>query len=102
MIEITVSSSISVQPPDERRRKVRRRGLTIEIGVVAAGTSGIFTSPVTVLAAVEGRAVALAVHVVHVPAAPAPRARIVLIGAQAPLVLARHRIDRHAAQELEL
>src|SRR5262245_38255798 len=72
----TISSSINVKP---------RAGL-----------------PVTVLRSIERLAVERRVDVEHVLPAPPRRIRLVLVRAQAPLGAARHRIDRHAPQKLQL
>src|SRR3954471_709743 len=80
MIAITMTSSMSVQPPRPRRARL----------------------PVDILRAVEGGTVAPGVDVVNVLAAPAGGIRIVLIGAHAPLLCVRHRVHRDAAQELQL
>src|SRR5262245_21816970 len=83
MIAITMTSSMRVQPPSGRR--ARRAQL-----------------PIDIFRSVEGDAAALGVDIVDVLAAPARRVRIVLIGAHAPLLAARQRIDRDAAEELQL
>src|SRR5216117_3465936 len=75
----TTSSSMSVKP-----RSVQRRLPGFVLGAIEC-------------CSIEGR-----VHVKDVLAAPSRGVGLVLIGAQAPLGAARHRIDGNAAQELEL
>src|SRR5215475_11669514 len=79
MIAITMTSSISVQPPFAAIRRAPHPVL-----------------PVRIFRPVEGDTGALAVHIVHVLAAPAGRVRLVLVGAHAPLGVVRHGVDRHA------
>src|SRR5581483_5980994 len=59
-------------------------------------------SPCIVFRAVERRALALGVYVKDVLPTPGCRIGIVLIGAQSPVGVAGHRIDRNAAQEAQL
>src|SRR6266542_3610903 len=80
MIVITTSSSSSVKP--------RWRFF--------------FISPILVVRPVDRLAAREREHVVDVLATPRDRVGLVLVGAQAPLHLARHGIDWDAPEELEL
>src|SRR6267142_3640131 len=79
MIAITIRSSMRVKPFSSR------------ISPVLVGRLSIERLPL------RGR-----VDVVDVLVAPGVRVRLVLIGAHPPLLRARHRVDRDAAQELDL
>src|SRR3954454_23706939 len=87
MMAITMISSSSVNPLCRFRGRFMGR---------------LISSPFPVRDAVQARALRERVDVVDVLAAPGGGIPRVLIAAEAPLVLAGHRIDRDPAQELEL
>src|SRR5678816_955047 len=87
MSDITIINSMSVNPGIREPRNLLR---------------GANHLPVMVFGPIEPGALALRVHVEHVLAAPTRRIRLVLIGAQTPLVVVGHRVERNAPKEFEL
>src|SRR6185369_4676946 len=85
MIAMTMINSSSVKP----RSRSRMAHLP-------------FSLPITVAHSVETDSLRQGVDIVNVAAAPGARIRSVVVAAQPPLVLAGHRIDGDAAQELQL
>src|SRR3989338_10799162 len=85
MSDITIISSMSVNP--EGSDPEARRSIVL---------------PVPILRPIECRALVPGVHVEDVLGAPCRGRRRVLIGPQAPLRRARHRVDWDAPQELQL
>src|SRR6476661_727321 len=94
MIAITMISSSSVKPLCRSRSGLRMGSL-----IFFVSTS---RSPLPVGDAVQAGPLRKGEDVVDVLAAPGGRVEGVLVAAEAPLVLAGHRIDRNLAQELEL
>src|SRR5205085_2295477 len=84
MSEITINSSTSVNPASRR------------------APCAAPPLPVLVFRPIESLAFRLRVDVEHAAAAPRGRVGPVRIGAHAPVGRVRHRIDRDAAQKLEL
>src|SRR5688500_16676707 len=106
IIEMTTSSSMSVNPCSPRLTIVRVRAVHMIFSILTDGLrlsqEAVSCLPVLVLRAVERRCRRLGVDVEDVLPTPRGGVGLVLIRAQAPLRGPRNRIDRHLAQELEL
>src|SRR5262247_1495930 len=98
MRDITIISSMSVKP-GIRDSSLDRLGTPCGSRRAGFGTRRL---PVTVFRPVQRSAAAFRIHVEHVLPAPTRRVRFVLIGAQPPLRIVGHRINRDATEEFEL